>query len=79
MDIIELSQEKINTLDIRMEELSPSLDNVAKTFLANCDDNRYSILFIGNSITRHEITGYWWSDGRGMGSYFAEDRLGTSN
>jgi lysophospholipase L1-like esterase len=49
-----------------MEELSPSLDDEAKTFLANCDDDHYNILFIGNSITRHEITSYWWSDGRGM-------------
>ena len=65
-DTIELSRERINTLEIRMEELSPSLDDEAKTFLANCDDDHYNILFIGNSITRHEITSYWWSDGRGM-------------
>ncbi|MCH3998895.1 MAG: SGNH/GDSL hydrolase family protein [Lachnospiraceae bacterium] len=65
-DAIELSRVKINTLEIRMEELSPSLDDEAKTFLANCDDDHYNILFIGNSITRHEITSYWWSDGRGM-------------
>ena len=65
-DTIELSRVKINTLEIRMEELSPSLDDEAKTFLANCDDDHYNILFIGNSITRHEITSYWWSDGRGM-------------
>jgi hypothetical protein len=49
-----------------MEELSPSLDDEAKTFLADCDDDHYNILFIGNSITRHGITSYWWSDGRGM-------------
>lgn len=65
-DTIELSREKINTLEIRMEGLSPLLDDEAKTFLANCDDDHYNILFIGNSITRHEITSYWWSDGRGM-------------
>lgn len=57
-DTIELSRVKINTLEIRMEELSPSLDDEAKTFLANCDDDHYNILFIGNSITRHEITSY---------------------
>ena len=49
-----------------MEELSPSLDDESKMFLANCDDDHYIILFIGNSITRREITSYWWSDGRGM-------------
>ena len=65
-DTIELSREKINTLEIRMEELSPSLDDEAKTFLANCDDDHYNILYIDNSITRHEITSYWWSCGRGM-------------
>ena len=65
-DTIELSRVKINTLEIRMEEQSPSLDDEDKTFLANCDDDHYNILFIGNSITRHEITSYWWSDCRGL-------------
>ncbi len=51
---------------IRMEELSPSFDDEANIFLADCDDDHYNILFIGNSITRHGITSYWWSDGRGM-------------
>ena len=66
VDTIEQSRERINALESRLDELSPSLDDEAKTFLSDCDEDHYNILFIGNSITRHDITSYWWSDKRGM-------------
>ena len=66
VDTIEQSREKINALESRLAELSPLLDDEAKTFLSDCDEDHYNILFVGNSITRHEITSYWWSDGHGM-------------
>ena len=52
----------------RIEELNPVLSEDVKNFLQNCDDEHYNMMFIGNSITKHEYADYWWSDDRGMAS-----------
>ena len=52
----------------RIDELNPILAEDAKDFLQNCDQEHYNMVFIGNSITRHDYADYWWSDDRGMAS-----------
>lgn len=59
-------QSDVVELESRLEEIDPTLDDEAQTFLDSCDSNHYNILFVGNSITRHGLADYWWSDQRGM-------------
>lgn len=62
-DAAQQNRDGINALEIRLDELSPLLDDEDKVLPAKCSPDYY---FIGNSITRHEITYYWWSDYSGM-------------
>lgn len=63
-------QETINSLQQEMakQQSSEKSSQEAEKFVSACDDRHYSILFIGNSITRHGLADYWWSDDRGMAS-----------
>lgn len=58
----------LDNLSERIEEINPNMDDEARRFIKHCDDSHYNILFVGNSITRHNKTSVWWSDERGMAS-----------
>ena len=58
--------ESIGELNVKLVTQSVDLDKEAKKFLSKCDDRHYNLLFIGNSITKHPLADYWWSDKRGM-------------
>ena len=66
--MIEELSKNIDDNKHRIDELNPILAEDAKDFLQNCDDGHYNMMFIGNSITRHDYADYWWSDDRGMAS-----------
>ena len=58
--------QNISDINNRLDEINPKLDEESQTFLDNCVDENYNILFVGNSITRHPLASYWWSKNRGM-------------
>ncbi|HPF82619.1 MAG TPA: SGNH/GDSL hydrolase family protein [Bacilli bacterium] len=58
--------EKIGLDEISIAELNPSIDDEAKEYLKKCDDDHYNVMYIGNSITRHDYNNNWWSNDRGM-------------
>ncbi len=59
-------QSQLIDFQSRLEAISPSLNDEEQKFIDNCDESHYNILFIGNSITRHGLADYWWSENRGM-------------
>lgn len=70
-DSIHQLQEQVNSQAKTIASLQQSSENSSEEvqkFVSNCDDQHYNILFIGNSITKHGLADYWWSDDRGMAS-----------
>lgn len=65
---IDSLKQSINELEVRLDELNPQLDDEAKTFISDCNNDNYDLIFVGNSITRHPLADYWWSNERGMAS-----------
>lgn len=59
-------QNRVVGLESRMDLVTPSYEDSARSFLSLSDSHHYNIIFIGNSITRHEFAKYWWSNKRGM-------------
>ena len=59
-------KQNVSDINNRLDEINPKLDEESQTFLDNCVDESYNILFVGNSITRHPLASYWWSKNRGM-------------
>lgn len=55
--------DKVNVLEAKVNS---STDSKANEFLSLCDSSHYNIFFIGNSISKHGLADYWWSENRGM-------------
>lgn len=65
----EENREQISILKEQINDaFSSQLEDETQTFISLCDASHYNILFVGNSITRHEKSSYWWSEERSMAS-----------
>lgn len=70
----ELKQEiKIKDLMLSVQLLDMDIDEEKKEFIKNVGyaQGDVNVLFLGNSLTRHDITNYWW-DEIGMAASEAE-------